>query len=105
VRGNRTIVWSEILEEAGGYVVEDDLLLGWPWFTWDVATDPFERFGRAYVHVATPITIVSMKPSRSRCTWAVMSGRGGYAPTTNCATIMEPPNPRPVKRKTKLVLM
>src|SRR5918994_1314609 len=37
----------EILEEAGCYVVEDDLLLGWRWFTCDVAGDgdPFERLG------------------------------------------------------------
>jgi benzoyl-CoA reductase subunit C len=41
----------EILEEAGCYVVEDDLLLGWRWFTKDVASDgdPFERLGAAYV--------------------------------------------------------
>jgi benzoyl-CoA reductase subunit C len=44
----------EILEEAGCYVVEDDLLLGWRWFTKDVATDgdPFERLGAAYVDQA-----------------------------------------------------
>jgi benzoyl-CoA reductase subunit C len=46
----------EVLEEAGCYVVEDDLLLGWRWFTSDVATDgdPFERLGRAYVNQAVP---------------------------------------------------
>jgi benzoyl-CoA reductase subunit C len=46
----------EILEEAGCYVVEDDLLLGWRWFTSDVATDgdPFERLGSAYVNQAVP---------------------------------------------------
>jgi benzoyl-CoA reductase subunit C len=46
----------EVLEEAGCYVVEDDLLLGWRWFTRDVATDgdPFERLGAAYVNQAVP---------------------------------------------------
>ncbi len=46
----------EVLEEAGCYVVEDDLLLGWRWFTADVATDgdPFERLGAAYVNQAVP---------------------------------------------------
>ena len=46
----------EVLEEAGCYVVEDDLLLGWRWFTSDVATDgdPFERLGSAYVNQAVP---------------------------------------------------
>jgi benzoyl-CoA reductase subunit C len=43
----------EVLEEAGCYVVEDDLLLGWRWFTGDVAGaggDPFERLASAYVN-------------------------------------------------------
>jgi benzoyl-CoA reductase subunit C len=46
----------EVLEEAGCYVVEDDFLLGWRWFTSDVATegDPFERLGAAYVEQAVP---------------------------------------------------
>ncbi len=46
----------ETLEEAGCYVVEDDLLLGWRWFTGDVVTDgdPFERLGAAYVNQAVP---------------------------------------------------
>lgn len=46
----------EVLEEAGCYVVEDDLLLGWRWFTSDVAGegDPFERLGTAYVNQAVP---------------------------------------------------
>jgi benzoyl-CoA reductase subunit C len=46
----------EVLEEAGCYVVEDDLLLGWRWFTSDVATDgdPFEGLGSAYVNQAVP---------------------------------------------------
>lgn len=46
----------EVLEEAGCYVVEDDLLLGWRWFTGDVAADgdPFERLGFAYVNQAVP---------------------------------------------------
>ena len=46
----------EVLEEAGCYVVEDDFLLGWRWFTGDVATegDPFERLGAAYVNQAVP---------------------------------------------------
>jgi benzoyl-CoA reductase subunit C len=46
----------EVLEEAGCYVVEDDLMLGWRWFTSDVATDgdPFERLGCAYVNQAVP---------------------------------------------------
>ena len=46
----------EVLEEAGCYVVEDDLLLGWRWFTGDVATDgdPFARLGAAYVDQAVP---------------------------------------------------
>jgi benzoyl-CoA reductase subunit C len=46
----------EVLEEAGCYVVEDDLLLGWRWFLSDVATDgdPFERLGAAYVNQAVP---------------------------------------------------
>jgi benzoyl-CoA reductase subunit C len=46
----------EVLEEAGCYVVEDDLLLGWRWFTADVATDgdPFRALGQAYVDRAVP---------------------------------------------------
>ncbi|HET9491043.1 MAG TPA: 2-hydroxyacyl-CoA dehydratase [Methylomirabilota bacterium] len=46
----------EVLEEAGCYVVEDDLLLGWRWFTADVAADgdPFERLAAAYVNQAAP---------------------------------------------------
>ncbi len=46
----------EVLEEAGCYVVEDDLLLGWRWFTGDVAGDgdPFERLAAAYVDRAVP---------------------------------------------------
>jgi benzoyl-CoA reductase subunit C len=46
----------EMLEEAGCYVVEDDLLLGWRWFTADVATDgdPFEQLALAYVDRAVP---------------------------------------------------
>jgi benzoyl-CoA reductase subunit C len=46
----------EVLEEAGCYVVEDDLLLGWRWFTADVASDgdPFERLGAAYVNQSVP---------------------------------------------------
>jgi benzoyl-CoA reductase subunit C len=46
----------EVLEEAGCYVVEDDLLLGWRWITSDVAVDgdPFERLGSAYVNQAVP---------------------------------------------------
>jgi benzoyl-CoA reductase subunit C len=46
----------EVLEESGCYVVEDDLLLGWRWFTGDVAGpgDPFERLGAAYVDRAVP---------------------------------------------------
>jgi benzoyl-CoA reductase subunit C len=46
----------EVLEEAGCYVVEDDLLLGWRWFIADVAPDgdPFERLGAAYVNQAVP---------------------------------------------------
>src|SRR5512145_2523577 len=46
----------EVLEEAGCYVVEDDLLLGWRWFTADVngSGDPFERLGAAYVNQAVP---------------------------------------------------
>ncbi|MBI1851904.1 MAG: 2-hydroxyacyl-CoA dehydratase [Planctomycetes bacterium] len=41
----------EILEESGCYVVEDDLFLGWRWFTDDVSTDgdPFERLAVAYL--------------------------------------------------------
>jgi benzoyl-CoA reductase subunit C len=46
----------DVLEEAGCYVVEDDLLLGWRWFTADVdgSGDAFERLGRAYVDQAVP---------------------------------------------------
>ncbi len=46
----------EVLEEAGCYVVEDDLLLGWRWFTSDVSAegDPFEQLGVAYVDRAVP---------------------------------------------------
>jgi benzoyl-CoA reductase subunit C len=46
----------DVLEEAGCYVVEDDLLLGWRWFVADVdgPGDPFERLGRAYVDRAVP---------------------------------------------------
>src|SRR3972149_2499191 len=37
----------EVLEEAGCYVVEDDLLLGWRWITGDVAGEggPYDRLG------------------------------------------------------------
>jgi benzoyl-CoA reductase subunit C len=46
----------QVLEEAGCYVVEDDLMLGWRWFTSDVKAggDPFERLGAAYVDQAQP---------------------------------------------------
>ncbi|OGK89126.1 MAG: hypothetical protein A2X52_04120 [Candidatus Rokubacteria bacterium GWC2_70_16] len=46
----------EVVEEAGCYVVEDDLMLGWRWFTSDVGGegDPFERLGAAYVNQAVP---------------------------------------------------
>ena len=46
----------EVLEDAGCYVVEDDFLLGWRWFTSDVAThgDPFARLAEAYVNQAVP---------------------------------------------------
>jgi benzoyl-CoA reductase subunit C len=46
----------EVLEESGCYVVEDDLLLGWRWFTGDVAPsgDPYESLGAAYVNQAVP---------------------------------------------------
>jgi benzoyl-CoA reductase subunit C len=46
----------EVLEEAGCYIVEDDLLLGWRWVTSDVPGDgdPFERLGAAYVDQAVP---------------------------------------------------
>jgi benzoyl-CoA reductase subunit C len=46
----------EVLEEAGCYVVEDDLLLGWRWFTSDVPADgdPFEQLAVAYVDRAVP---------------------------------------------------
>jgi len=46
----------EVLEEAGCYVVEDDLLLGWRWFTADVPADgdPFEQLALAYVDRAVP---------------------------------------------------
>ena len=46
----------EVLEEAGCYVVEDDLLLGWRWFTEDVPVDgdPFACLGAAYVDRAVP---------------------------------------------------
>ncbi len=49
----------EVLEEAGCYVVEDDLLLGWRWFTSDVATDgdPFERLGAAYLDQAAASSV------------------------------------------------
>jgi benzoyl-CoA reductase subunit C len=41
----------EVLEDAGCYVVEDDLLLGWRWFRDDVPADgdPFLALARAYV--------------------------------------------------------
>ena len=44
----------EVLEEAGCYVVEDDLLLGWRWYTSDIAADgdPWAALGRAYVDQA-----------------------------------------------------
>ena len=46
----------EVLEDAGCYVVEDDLMLGWRWFTGPVPAgdDPFERLARAYVDHAVP---------------------------------------------------
>ena len=44
----------EVLEEAGCYIVEDDLLLGWRWYTAEVggSGDPFERLASAYVNRA-----------------------------------------------------
>jgi benzoyl-CoA reductase subunit C len=49
----------EVLEEAGCYVVEDDLMLGWRWFTADVAGDgdPFARLAAAYVNQAVPSSV------------------------------------------------
>ena len=46
----------EILEEAGCAIVDDDLLMGWRWFTSDVASDgdPFARLASAYVNQALP---------------------------------------------------
>lgn len=46
----------EVLEEAGCYIVEDDLLLGWRWFTSDVPTngDLFRNLGQTYVDRAVP---------------------------------------------------
>jgi benzoyl-CoA reductase subunit C len=46
----------EVLEDAGCYVVEDDLLLGWRWFTADVPADgdPFEALGAAYLNLSVP---------------------------------------------------
>jgi benzoyl-CoA reductase subunit C len=46
----------DVLEDAGCYVVEDDLMLGWRWFTRDVPTtgDPFERLADAYVNQSVP---------------------------------------------------
>ncbi|MEK6530425.1 MAG: 2-hydroxyacyl-CoA dehydratase, partial [candidate division NC10 bacterium] len=46
----------EVLEEAGCYIVEDDLLLGWRWFTSDVPADgdPFRALGQSYVDRAVP---------------------------------------------------
>jgi benzoyl-CoA reductase subunit C len=46
----------EALEETGCYIVEDDLMLGWRWFTADVPVegDPFEALGIAYVRLAVP---------------------------------------------------
>jgi benzoyl-CoA reductase subunit C len=44
----------EVMEEAGCYVVEDDLALGWRWYRSDVGTDgdPYERLAAAYVNQA-----------------------------------------------------
>jgi benzoyl-CoA reductase subunit C len=45
----------EVLEDAGCYVVEDDLLLGWRWFRDDVPPgddDPFLALAAAYVNRA-----------------------------------------------------
>jgi benzoyl-CoA reductase subunit C len=44
----------EVIEEAGCYVVEDDLVLGWRWYLTDVGTDgdPYERLAAAYVNQA-----------------------------------------------------
>jgi benzoyl-CoA reductase subunit C len=49
----------EVLEEAGCYVVEDDLLLGWRWFTAEVADDgdPFVRLAAAYLNQAVPSSV------------------------------------------------
>jgi benzoyl-CoA reductase subunit C len=46
----------EALEETGCYSVEDDLMIGWRWFTADVPVegDPFEALGTAYVRLAVP---------------------------------------------------
>jgi benzoyl-CoA reductase subunit C len=46
----------EVLEETGCYVVEDDLMLGWRWFTSDVVADgdPFVGLGSAYVNQSVP---------------------------------------------------
>jgi benzoyl-CoA reductase subunit C len=42
----------ERLEEAGCYLVDDDFLLGWRWFSQDVPTDgdPVGALARAYLH-------------------------------------------------------
>ncbi len=40
------------LEEAGCYILDDDFLAGWRWYTGDVATgggDPYEALARAYI--------------------------------------------------------
>jgi benzoyl-CoA reductase subunit C len=44
----------EVLDDAGCYVVEDDLLLGWRWFREDVpgSGDPFLALAAAYVNGA-----------------------------------------------------
>jgi benzoyl-CoA reductase subunit C len=41
----------EVIEEAGCYIVDDDLALGWRWFQEDVATDgdPIRALAEAYI--------------------------------------------------------
>jgi benzoyl-CoA reductase subunit C len=42
----------EVLEEAGCYILDDDLLVGWRWFTQDVPVDgdPVARLAESYIN-------------------------------------------------------
>lgn len=43
----------QMIEEAGCYIVDDDLMLGWRWFSEDIplnGVDPFQMLASSYIH-------------------------------------------------------